>query len=63
MRKFTRNIPIEAYEGSPERLEKVEDIANRIMCLILENGLSYDEATEVLCVTQTFMGQCKITSL
>lgn len=59
---FTRNIPIEAYEGSIERYEKVEAIANQITDLILKSGLSYDEAGEVLRVAQKFTGQCKITS-
>lgn len=59
--KFSCNIPIEAYEGSPDRLEKVEAIANKMMDLILENGLGYDEAQEVLGVTQSFMRQCKLT--
>lgn len=44
--RFKYNIDLHTYEGTIERCEKVEAVANKVMGLILESGLSYDEAAE-----------------
>jgi len=43
-----------------ENYKEIERISNEVVDLILKNNLSYEEAKEVLEVTQAFIGKCKV---